>query len=342
MKKHYYAIDIMKYICAIFVVIVHTSPLLPVSEIGNFALNNILGRFAVPFFFISSGYFVKLNIDKKGDDYFKVYIKNLIKIYLFWSVLYIPCGITWINENLSLPVYLYPVALLVAIFYIGTYYPLWYMPALILSLIFVHWYTKKFRHRSLLPIAFLLFCIGALETYYGVIHNPFILSVIDNYMKVFFTTRNVVFYGLFYVACGFYLAKKDRAVKIKYAGLGSLIFFLLTVYEASRLFRTNSLDFNFLFMVAPFTICFFEYLRGIEINWKLNYHKLRSYCELYYFTHGFFLVLIPMTLSLFNKHYIYENDGIFRFSSVMLCTHILSSCIYHIKLKRNHKQLTSN
>ncbi|MDE6476119.1 MAG: acyltransferase, partial [Erysipelotrichaceae bacterium] len=100
MKEKYEMIDLIKYICSILVIVIHTSPGLPYSRPLNFFLINIIGRIAVPFFFIANGYFMSKNLQQKGNVYFKQYIKSLIKIYLLWSLVYLPFGIIWIQENI--------------------------------------------------------------------------------------------------------------------------------------------------------------------------------------------------------------------------------------------------
>jgi surface polysaccharide O-acyltransferase-like enzyme len=339
MNKQYHAIDIMKYISSIMVIIVHTSPLLPYSEFGNFVVINILGRFAVPFFFISSGFFVSMK-SREDPAYFRKYIVSLIKTYMFWSILYIPCGYQWLQNNMDIPYFLYPLALLLGFLYLGTYYHLWYMPALIFSLLVVEWYTKQHRHRPLLSIAFILFCIGSLETYYGIVTVSPVQAVIDNYMTVFFTTRNGLFFGLFFVACGYYLSKQERWLHVEHKKLWLSFCLLILMAEAYILNQTDTLNFNFLIMLAPCTIFLFLCLRDLSINWSIDYRRLRSYSELYYFTHAFFLVLIPMVLDVFHAEEIFEEQGWLRFFSVMLCTHVLTWLIYEWK-QRTKKAIRS-
>ncbi|MEF9961656.1 MAG: acyltransferase family protein [Erysipelotrichaceae bacterium] len=334
MDKKYPAVDIMKFVCSFLVIVVHTSPLLPYSYLGNFILINIIGRIVVPFFFISTAFFVRRNTIKRGNLYFKKYIIALIKLYLFWSLIYLPIGIQWIQTNFHLPWFLYPVALLVALFYIGTYFHLWYIPALIFSLVIIHFLAKHFSFKVLFIISFGLLCIGALETYYGVISNQILLNIIDNYMKFFVTTRNGFFFGLFYVTCGYYLAKDQIFSNFKYNGSLSIVFAIALVIEAFSLYKTDSINFNFLIMAAPFTFFFFQYLRTIDVPWKFNYQKIREYTNLYYFTHAMFLVLIPFILSLFDQKALFDQYGFVRFFSVLIGTHIISTLIYHFKNSR--------
>ena len=60
--EYYYSIDAAKFICALLVVAVHCMPF-GYSEaflIPNQIVRNYIARIAVPFFFVSSGYFYLL------------------------------------------------------------------------------------------------------------------------------------------------------------------------------------------------------------------------------------------------------------------------------------------
>ncbi len=331
MKTKYEMIDFVKYICSILVIVIHTSPGLPYSEFGNFVMINIIGRIAVPFFFVASGYFMSKNLQLKGDIYFKKYMKSLIKVYLIWSLVYIPCGLLWIHQNLDIPLYMYPLALCIALFYIGTYFHLWYIPALIFSLAIIYWLEKRVAFRYILPITLILFSLGSIETYYGLIQQTPFLNIVDSYFNIFQTTRNGLFIGLCFVSWGFYLAKENRRLQISKHGMLTIICFIGMAIEAIMLYGSNNKDMNFLFMSIPFTICFFEYSLQCKLSWKLDFKKLREYSSYYYFSHAIFLVFIPELLKLVGKQHYYEMHGLFRFISVLLCTHIISVYLYRRK-----------
>ncbi|MCI9311818.1 MAG: acyltransferase [Erysipelotrichaceae bacterium] len=337
-QKNYHAIDLIKYICAILVIMVHTAPLLPNYETANWYLMTILGRFVVPFFFISTGYFTCQNAQRYGDKYFRRYIIALIKSYLIWSIIYLPCGIHYIATEFDIPYYLYPIALIFALIYVGTYFHLWYIPALILALLLVQWFMKHFRKRYLLTLSFLCFLIGAMETYYGYIHIPFIRNLIDHYIRLFFTTRNGLFFGFFYVAWGYFIAQKDTWLKhVRHHRMLMILFFGLMILEATFIHNSDNLDSNILLMAAPFTICLFLYAKDLDIQWNLPYHKLREYSSLYYFTHAYFLILIPYILQIFHYEMWFEAHGLIRFILVLFMTHCVSFLLIYIR-KRNKER----
>lgn len=319
-------IDLMKYICSILVIMVHTTPFLPFHKDLNWFTMTILGRFVVPFYFLSTGFFVFRNIQLKSNNYFKSYLKGLLKTYLIWSILYLPLGLQFIYTNLEISFWLYPVALLIALFYIGTYFHLWYISALIFSLIAIYYASKFIKKRYLVIISFCLLVIGSFETYYGYLFLP-LKNIFDIYINIFFTTRNGLFFGLFYVCIGYILANTTFLQNFKHTKCCLFLSFLVMILEAIFIHESNNLDSNILLSAAPFTIFLFLYCFKSNIQLSLPYKKMRAYSSLYYFTHAYFLILIPMFLSLFQKNNLYNNNGFFRFFSVLLCTHICSYCI---------------
>ena len=57
-KKSYAGIDYFRLIAALLIIAIHTSPLDSFSETGDFILTRMIARVAVPFFFMTSGFFL--------------------------------------------------------------------------------------------------------------------------------------------------------------------------------------------------------------------------------------------------------------------------------------------
>lgn len=60
--KNYTGIDFFRLIAAILIITIHTSPLASFSATGDFILTRIVARVAVPFFFMTSGFFFDFEI----------------------------------------------------------------------------------------------------------------------------------------------------------------------------------------------------------------------------------------------------------------------------------------
>ena len=56
MKRYYWGIDLFKFIFSLLVICIHTNPLLDMNSKANLIVSGLLASFAVPYFFVVSGY----------------------------------------------------------------------------------------------------------------------------------------------------------------------------------------------------------------------------------------------------------------------------------------------
>lgn len=344
-KLNYQNLDILKYLSSILIIVLHLRPFLNFSNELDLAFNNIVTRICVPIFFIITGYFVAKK-EKTNQNYIKEYIRKIIPLYLVWSLLYIPVIIGTIikylpiiNEciskiNITLPlliifsIILLPIIVLIALCYTGVYYHLWYFPAIIFSLLVLKKWKQKFNIKYLLIISFILLLFGATETYYGVL--PFLLKrTLSYYYSIFFTTRNFLFFGLFYVVLGYYVGTKEKAYS-KYCFLKLIVSFFLLTFEAILLHDTDRLNSNILLSCVPLTYYLFISSIYITNNIKSNY-QFGTYSKYYYLIHPMIIFVISL---------LYKNITYYPYLNillVLLITHIASILI--IKLKQKNKKL---
>ena len=344
-KLNYQNLNILKYISSILIIILHLRPFLNYSNELDLAFNNIITRICVPIFFIITGYFVAKK-EKVNENYIKEYIRKTIPLYFVWSLLYIPVIIgtiikylPTINEyiskiNITLPlliilsIILLPIIVLVALCYTGVYYHLWYFPAIIFSLIVLKKWKQKFNIKYLLIISFILSLFGATETYYGVLPLS-IKRTLSYYYNIFFTTRNFLFFGLFYVVLGYYVGTKEKAYS-KYCFLKLIVSFFLLTFEAILLHDTDRLNSNILLSCIPLTYYLFISSIYITNSMKLDF-QFGTYSKYYYLIH-------PMAIFVISS--LYKNINYYPYLSIMiviLITHITSTLI--IKLKEKNKKL---
>ena len=344
-KLYYQNLNVLKYISSILIIVLHLRPFLNFSNELDLAFNNIVTRICVPIFFMITGYFVAKK-EKENKNYIKDYIKKTIPLYFVWSLLYIPVAVGTIikylpiiNEyvskiNIALPlliilsVILLPIIVLVALCYTGVYYHLWYFPAIIFSLLVLKKWKKKFNIKYLLMISFILLLFGATETYYGTLPLS-VKRIVSYYYNIFFTTRNFLFFGLFYVVLGYYLGTKKK-VYSKYCFLKLIVSFFLLTFEAILLHDTTRLNSNILLSCIPLTYYLFISSIYITNNMKSNF-QFGVYSKYYYLIHPMVIFLISLVFKNIN-YYPYLNILI-----VLLITHIASVLI--IKLKKKNQKL---
>lgn len=334
-EKHVYYenLDIIRFLFAIIVLIAHMRPFLGYNYHLDIAFNNIISRICVPIYFITTGYFCAKK-QRNNPDYIKQYIKAMLPVYIVWSILYIPFGIEAISM-MGIPKVAFPVALLVAFFYIGTYYHLWYFPALFLALLVLDRWRKHFSLRSLLVIGLLLLCFGATETYFGMLPDGLQYFLSTFYFKIFYTTRNFLFFGLFYVTLGYVIGSKSVSY-VSYCYLKLLFSCMLLVMEALILQSFDRLDSNIMLACVPLTYYLFLILIHskpmISYKPKIPYRDLYKY---YYFLHPAVIYLTALMFhsytNVFNGHYWVQ------LLIVILLVHGLTVFIIYMKKKFPHR-----
>lgn len=287
---HYEHLDAIRYLSAISIVILHLRPFLGIHDELDLVFNNIVGRTCVPMFLMVTGYFVSIK-EEHNPKYIQSYLRHMIPVYLVWSILYIPLGLNYI-EQMNLPVILYPVALLIAIFYTGMYYHLWYFPALFISVFLLGKWVKRWKLKYLLILSFLLLCFGASETYYGVLPVPLQHFLSQYYFDIFLTTRNFLFFGLFYVTFGYFIGK-HRFIYVPYSFLKFLICVVLLVVETLILQKYDRLDSNILFSCIPLVYYLFVTLihtkKMTHIPSRYHFRDLFKY---YYLIHPLIIFIV--------------------------------------------------
>lgn len=84
-------IDIMKFLMAILVVGIHTSPFS--FKIWLDRGFGIITRLCVPFFFATSAYYFFLR-----ERSLKSYLLRILELYVIWSLIYLPFDITGVGR----------------------------------------------------------------------------------------------------------------------------------------------------------------------------------------------------------------------------------------------------
>jgi len=167
MSDRIYSIDSLRAVAIFFVVIAHTEPFHNIGTYGNqiYFLLDTIGQFDIPFFFITSGYFLAYKL--KGEN-IKSYIKGstqkLWSYYVFGSVLYFPilmvgtASIALINGRDVINVLgaqLDEMLSLTGLLYYGDSIAvhLWFLPALMFSICLVSLFAALGKEKYLLPVS---------------------------------------------------------------------------------------------------------------------------------------------------------------------------------------------
>ena len=342
-QLQYQNLDLFRFLSSIIIIVLHVRPFFTVSYEIDMAINNIIGRICVPFFFFISGYFAAKQEQKK-PDYIRSYIRSMIPVYLLWSALYLPwslslaapyiqqvsgllctIGLPTAIQNLLL-LLLVPLAVIVALLYSGVYYHLWYFPALLLSMLVLRWWKRKYSLRVLLTVSFVLLLFGATETYYGFC-GQFFQSLLHYYYAVFFTTRNFLFFALFYVTLGYWMGKQEQPAS-SLCFLKLLLSIAALVGEGMLLQTTQCLDSNILLACVPLVYYLFSCLLYTNIHVpQLSEIPFRAISKYYYLVHPLMILFVHAWFPQVDSFWM----AVAKVMCVLCCTHICTLLLIHMK-----------
>lgn len=342
-QLQYQNLDLFRFLSSIIIIVLHVRPFFTVSYEIDMAINNIIGRICVPFFFFISGYFA-VKQEQKKPDYIRSYIRSMIPVYLLWSAVYLPwslslaapyiqqasgllctIGLPTAIQNLLL-LLLIPLAVIIALLYSGVYYHLWYFPALLLSMLVLRWWKRKYSLRVLLTVSFVLLLFGATETYYGFC-GQFFQSLLHYYYAVFFTTRNFLFFALFYVTLGYWMGKQEQPAS-SLCFLKLLLSIAALVGEGMLLQTTQRLDSNILLACVPLVYYLFSCLLYTNIHVpQLSEIPFRAISKYYYLVHPLMILFVHAWFPQVDSFWM----AVAKVVCVLCCTHICTLLLIHMK-----------
>lgn len=313
-------IDIVKFICAIMICIMHVQPFS--SDVSgftklNFWIQNFPCRIAVPFYFTASGFllFRKTDFNNLNTDRIKNYSFKILRLLGTWTFL----------------------------LFVGGSGQLWYLGALVLAVIILSVFIKKgIPMRWIVLTSVILFLIGLLgDSYYGFIEplkSLYISKIlIVGYETVFTTTRNGVFFGLIFVLIGALFAQKRIVINNIVAIFGFVLSLVMLFFEIYILRHySHPKDYNILISLLPSSFFLFYLASHIKLKNRPIYGSLRVIGMLIFFTHLFVNYFVGLAIEIANNK-IGINLTAFQFIITILFTTILAVIIERLsKANRFH------
>lgn len=283
---NYAMLSLFQYLASILVILVHCQRLFE-NEILHFTQKSMFGRMAVPFFLISSAFMLKSSLAKKQE--MKLYIKRVLKQYLLWSGIYVPYALAYF-WTLPVQKHFAPLALLAGLLYIGLCYQLWYIPAFLLGLLLVHYVYRKWGARKTGIFLLLLYVVGSIETYYAYFSNSWLTQSFDAYAKIFFTTRNGLFYTPIFIYLGYLLYDyQQSSIFRKDYGKNLFLSGLLLLLDGWIVFIHQGIDKNFFLALPLFALFLVNWILRTRIGQKWQLYHLKELSVLYFFLHPIFI-----------------------------------------------------
>lgn len=289
LKEHrmqYKGIDIVKFIMALFVVILHTHPLYAVNRTADFLTADVIARAAVPFFFAATGFLLEKQISERHADVRGTvtgYVRKVLGLYCIWTALYLPI-ILYNKFIVSDETFAYSVFTLVRDFiFAGSYGQLWYLPAAAVGLLLVFALRKYLGEGKTALLLFVLFLMGlATQSYFGLTlasiePDGILWKGMKAVKKVMVTCRNGVFFGGIFIYMGTWTARCEVKMKAWKAAMGLAISTLLFCVEASYLWSIGSVREKDMYLLLLPTVFFLLLLAlQIQVGWDTIFLRKMS------------------------------------------------------------------
>lgn len=345
-NKSYTGIDCVRFISTILIIANHTSPLASFSSTGDFILTRIIARIAVPFFLMTSGFFLILRYNDNNEKLIK-FIKKTSLIYGVAILIYIPVNIYngYFKMDNLLP------NIIKDIVFDGTLYHLWYLPAVMTGAVIAWYLVKRFDYSKALIITSVLYLTGLFgDSYYGISEK---IPVLKYFYKLIFQvsdyTRNGIFFAPVFLVMGGMIADRQYQIKCKNniflkSICGFVISFVLMITEALLLhhFNVQRHDSMYVFLLPCMYFLFYLVLnfRGKRLE------NLRTLSLIIYIIHPMIIVVIRLAAKLLHMNELLVENSIIHYMAVCLMSIMLGAVIVHlwnkcIKESENEKYSTN-
>ena len=279
--RNYKGIEIFRVVAAFLVIAIHTSPLTTYSQTADFIFTRVIARVAVPFFFMVTGFFVL----SKGTDV-RRFLKKTAIIYAASAALYLPINV-YAGHLQSWDM----IDLVQQVFFEGTFYHLWYLPAAILGAWLTWMLMRRLSSGACLAAAAVLYLLGLLgDSYWGLVENvPVISSVYNALFALMGYTRG----GLFFAPIFMWLGAQLRYAKPRGAGFeiaGLIVSFALMLAEALNARAQGWQRHDSMYVLLPAVMYF---LFALLSRWKGTVKMpLGSFSLLVYILHPAVIIVV--------------------------------------------------
>jgi len=323
-RKGYGGIDRFKLAAAILVVAIHTGPLSAWLPYADFVLTGIVARLAVPFLFMASGFFFfgKLSGERRSDSAsLRKFSLRVCALYGAGILVYVPFNVYngYFDESPGIG------SILKDLVFDGTFYHLWYLPALILGTWIVFGLRAVFSEKGVLAAASALYAIALPgDSYYGLTGlSPMLTVAYDGLFMIFDYTRNGLFFAPIYIALGALAARRplrDRPKRAYAAAFAVSMACLLG--EGVALHAANWPRHDSMYAaLVPAVYSLFRLLQSGEGKERLHERALSAWI---YLLHPMAIVLVRAAAKLTGTVPLFVEDRIVYFLSIVFLSVLLS------------------
>ncbi len=327
-KQNTGGLDLFRLIAALLVVAIHTAPLEDISPSLNYFLVNVLARLAVPFFLCVTGYFV---LSSPDEDKLLQCLKKTALLYVISMLLYLPLGIyAGHYEGLS------SVDRIRLLLFDGTFYHLWYFPALLLGLPLSRALQKLPPWVSLAG-AFLLYFLGLLgDSYWGLtIRLPALADVYDRFFAISSYTRCGLFFLPLFLLMGAVIRQEKKSPSPLFDGMGFLVSFLLLTGEAFFLRYLGWQRHTSMYLALPLCLYFLlRFLLALPIRQRPMLRRLFLWV---YILHPGVIVALRLFAKITHTTSLLVENSPVQFLTVSILSILLSYCTVMLLNRKKQK-----
>lgn len=338
-NKQLGGLDYFKVIAALLVVAIHTAPLSMVNDKIDFLLTGVLARIAVPFFLMTTGYFLLPQyLFEKSRDYRPLwrFIKKTLLLYGIAVIIYLP--VNFYAGQLGEISFL---GVLRVFVFDGTFYHLWYLPASMIGTLLLVLASRKLSFKAVFAVVLVLYCFGLLgDSYYGFIGGR-LNTIYQSMFQVFSYTRNGIFYTPLFLAMGTGIKQKYKFCYLADATCGFIISVSLMIFEGLTLNYLSVQRHDSMYIALP-PVMFF--LFQIILQVKASPMKpLRTISTWIYIIHPLFIVWIRGAAKITHTEQLFIENSIIHYLAVCFFSvafaAILQKILLNVKVPRIEHRL---
>lgn len=276
-------IDIFKFIMAFAVIAIHTNPVVNCTNLLLVKCVIIVEDWAVPFFFITAGFFLFYNMEIYSDlqiQRIDKYLKKIVMMYCVWTVISFPLTVYgYIQSNNSIiDCILSYVKYFLFVGKLYNSYHLWYLLALIYAVVIIRFMLKhKCRIIHVVLVAVLIYSINEILQYI-ISYSQSVTSITYKaaYLYQYVFNKGGVFCGMVYVVTGMLIANYKKYLNRWLSIILIVIINIIKLYSNQVLIEhLKILETTLVFMVIV----------SIEINDNIRFKLLRKSSTIIYLSH---------------------------------------------------------
>lgn len=293
MKKNYPAIDLIKFILAIFIIAFHAEVFLDIN-IAVYKLVLMFTNLAVPLFFAFSGFFADERLRNKQQDESHVFMnsyKRLFLMWIMWELVYSPFIIWGWKQSIdqTLATYLWNVIIF------GSYAHLWYLRATIIGFLIISvLYKLKISEKKIVLMSAVVYLTGAIMLSYI---DPNNIALGKIYLSVFGTFRNGLFFAFPCLLLGMLYSKYRNSNLKLHQNVTRIAKITIIIFYFIENILNKNIGQMTIFML-PMTLVLLDYL--VKHPLEGDFRNLRKMSASIYLIHyAFYCVIMHISRSVY-------------------------------------------